>query len=136
MQAVVDCLQRDGGLTTLRRSESGEPEGEGVEEPRASQHVAALRTLEAWSLAEIFQRRACVSASHRESCVQEMRVAFHEVMRSRELNCVSQQGLEARSRVQMGELSAARGALEAFPVAPGTMATLAKLTDPEPSDRR
>ena len=37
----------------------------------------------------------------------------------------------ARSLVQMGELSAARGALQALPVAPGTMATLAKLTDPE-----
>ena len=37
----------------------------------------------------------------------------------------------ARSLVQMGELSAARGALEAALVALGTMATLAKLTDPE-----
>ena len=37
----------------------------------------------------------------------------------------------ARSLVHMGELSAARRALEAAPVAPGTMATLRKLTDPE-----
>ena len=37
----------------------------------------------------------------------------------------------ARSFVHMGELSAARRALEAAPVAPGTMATLRKLTDPE-----
>ena len=36
----------------------------------------------------------------------------------------------ARSLVQMGESSAAREALEAAPVAPGTMATLGKLTDP------
>ena len=37
----------------------------------------------------------------------------------------------ARSLVHMGELSAARRALEAAPVAPGTMATLRMLTDPE-----
>ena len=36
----------------------------------------------------------------------------------------------ARSLVHMGELSAARRALEAAPVAPGTMATLRMLTDP------
>ena len=37
----------------------------------------------------------------------------------------------ARSLVHMGEFSAARRDLEAAPVAPGTMATLRKLTDPE-----
>ena len=105
--------QRDGGsdTETLRGSESGEletasgdglSEGEGVVEepsifedkvdaaPRASQHVAAFRTLEAWSLAEIFQRRACVMRSvpfiikgaYRADALQEVMraensIAFH-----------------------------------------------------------
>ena len=80
---LVIVSQRDGGsdTETFRMSESGELEtasgdglsvGEGVvEEPavfqdvasRATQHVAAFRTLETWSLAEIFQRRACVMRS-------------------------------------------------------------------------
>ena len=73
--------QCDGGSDTemLRMSESGEFEtangdgsvGEGVVEepapvdvaPRATQHVAAFRILETWSLVEIFQRRACVMRS-------------------------------------------------------------------------
>ena len=37
----------------------------------------------------------------------------------------------ARSLVHMGELSAARRVLDAAPLAPGTMATLRKSTDPE-----
>ena len=113
---LVFVSQRDGGsdTETLRMSESGELEsasgdglsdGEGVVEepamfedpvdvaPRASQHVAAFRTLEAWSLAEIFQRRARVmrsvpfimEAAYRGA----MRVALQEVMRGRELNCGS-----------------------------------------------
>ena len=169
--------------------------------PRASQHVAAFRTLEAWSLTEIFQRRACVMRSvpfiMKAAYRGAMRGALQEVMRGRELNCgswvvpsssqvtlvsFSERGARpqeavrlrlfhsgqwselrassvscevdahqissqrrrrvqrdeeerradrARSLVQMGELSAARGALEALPVAPGTMSKLAKLTDPE-----
>ena len=113
---LVIVSQLDGGsdTETLRRSESRELEtasgdglsdGEGVVEepsmfedpvnvaPRASQHVAAFRTLEAWSLAEIFQRRACVMRSvpfiMKAAYRGAMRVALQEVMRGRELNCGS-----------------------------------------------
>ena len=72
-------------------SESGELEtasgddmsvGEGVVEepatfedpvdvaPRTTQHVAAFRILETWSLAETSGMRDAVSAFHHESCVQ------------------------------------------------------------------
>ena len=113
---LVIVSQRDGGsdTETLRMSESGELEtasgdglsvGEGVVEepavfedpvdvaPRATQHVAAFRTLETWSLAEIFQRRACVMRSvpfiMKAAYRGAMRVALQEVMRGRELNCGS-----------------------------------------------
>ena len=43
----------------------------------------------------------------------------------------AQRAARALSRVQLGELSAARQALEGAAVAPGTLATLAALTNPE-----
>ena len=43
----------------------------------------------------------------------------------------AQRAARALSRVQLGELSAARQALEGVAVAPGTLATLAALTNPE-----
>ena len=60
--------------------------------PRASQHVAAFRTLEAWSFAEIFQRRACVM----QSVPFIMKAAYRGAMR------VGREELNCRSRVSRG----------------------------------
>ena len=130
--------------------------------PRASQYVEAFRTLEGVSFVDTFRLGACVMRSvpfiMRAAYRSAMRIALKEVMRGKELNCVSRVVEEARpvtqahqlysrrsrpqrdeeerhsdrgrSLEQLGEMSAARGALEAASVAPGTMATSVKLTDP------
>ena len=64
------------------------------------------------------------------SCAER---AHTQSVRRRRRQCVDEerQVTRALSLVHMGELSAARQALEGAPMAPGTLATLRALTDPE-----
>ena len=67
--------------------------------------------------------------SHESRCFCKVRVAVVQVSEAREED--EARAARALSLVHMGELSAARQALEGAPVAPGTHATLRALADPE-----
>ena len=64
------------------------------------------------------------------SCEEASRVATRR-SRRQGIDTVEKRGARAERLVQLGEISAGRQALESGKVAPGTLATLRALTDPD-----